>query len=757
VLAIERKLLQHNLLLLQGMGGAGKTTLLKHLGAWWQETGWAEQVFYFGWDEKAWNLQQIGDTIAGRLLLEARFYSEYRPLSPGGQAAWLAEHLRRERHLLILDNLESITGSPLSIRNTLVPEEQEALRRFLADLRGSKTLVLLGSRGGEAWLAPGTFGANVHELQGLDEEAASALADQVLERAGAKKYREDETLKRLLRLLAGYPLAIQVVLQNLAHQAPQQILEALQAGDVALDAPEGKDKTESILRCIDYSFGNLSPDTQGLLACLAPFTGVVPKMFLPQYSELLQQEPALGHLRFERWEEALHEAEAWGLLTPHETPGYLAVQPTLPYFLRSRFKTMENIQRWDAIEGAFLALYQVIGEALIEECLESGQPLQPIEMKRVLTLVGLEYENLSLALELALVEGISIRSSYKVLSFYFDAMQKHRAGLELGKNVLLIIESFPPETRTGVIGVELVEVVGNEIAKRYLATQQYRLAEEACQKALEFAQGLLDVSDELKAYLCMALYLLMGNIAQEQQKWEEAEAYYQQCLDSATALSDRKFQAGASQHLGMVAQNQQQWGQAEIFYQNTLMILIELKLCEDQGPIYHQLGTLVHSMGRWEDAESYYQCALEIEVKFNDYFSQAKTYGQLGILAQDQQRWEQAETYFQQSLGIFIDFNDTYEQGLAYYHLGCLAEEQSHYEQARLYHLRAIEAFIACEDLYRTDIVIENLAMIWRESGDATLPEAVGRLLSLTAEEVEERFREVLDGGTSAPATPASD
>ncbi|HEY0783104.1 MAG TPA: CHAT domain-containing protein, partial [Thermoanaerobaculia bacterium] len=235
VLAAERKLLGNNLLLVKGMGGAGKTTLLRHLGAWWQETGWVEEVFCFGWDEKAWNLQQIGDSIASRLLPEARLYSEYRPLGPSAQAAWLGERLRGERHLLILDNLESITGSPLSIGHTLAAEEREALRRFLADLQGCKTRVLLGSRGGEEWLATGTFGANVHELRGLDEEAASALAERVLERAGATKHREDESLNRLLHLLGGYPLAIQVVLQNLSRQSPQEILAALQGGDVALD------------------------------------------------------------------------------------------------------------------------------------------------------------------------------------------------------------------------------------------------------------------------------------------------------------------------------------------------------------------------------------------------------------------------------------------------------------------------------------------------------------------------------------------
>lgn len=62
ILHIEQRLLrqqdgrEQNLLLVRGMGGAGKSTLLHHLAAWWQTTGLVEQVFYFGYDERAWTL-----------------------------------------------------------------------------------------------------------------------------------------------------------------------------------------------------------------------------------------------------------------------------------------------------------------------------------------------------------------------------------------------------------------------------------------------------------------------------------------------------------------------------------------------------------------------------------------------------------------------------------------------------------------------------------------------------------------------------
>ncbi len=150
VLAIERQILTHNVLLIRGMGGAGKTSLLHHLAYWWQATGLVEQVFYYGYDTQAWTCQQLFADIGLRLLGKARYYAEVEPLSLAAQKSRLAKELNRRRHLLLLDNLESITGSYLAIPNTLGEAEQFALRGFLAALAGGKSLVLLGSRRGVA-------------------------------------------------------------------------------------------------------------------------------------------------------------------------------------------------------------------------------------------------------------------------------------------------------------------------------------------------------------------------------------------------------------------------------------------------------------------------------------------------------------------------------------------------------------------------------------------------------------------------------
>jgi hypothetical protein len=168
VLQIEKSLLtKRNILLIRGMGGAGKTTLLRHLAAWWHTTGFVQRVFYFGYDEKAWTLQQIMTSIAQNLY-GPNYYTDFQPLSLPAQQAMLSQDMRGKNHLLILDNLESITGAHLAIQHTLPLEEQAALRSFLTDLP-----VTLVTRLARLRVASRHLTTTLYDLPGLDAEAAS--------------------------------------------------------------------------------------------------------------------------------------------------------------------------------------------------------------------------------------------------------------------------------------------------------------------------------------------------------------------------------------------------------------------------------------------------------------------------------------------------------------------------------------------------------------------------------------------------------
>ncbi|MGK7894017.1 MAG: CHAT domain-containing protein, partial [Xenococcus sp. (in: cyanobacteria)] len=148
ILYIEKALLKHNILLVRGMGGTGKTTLLNYLREWWQTTNFTHNVFYFGYDEKAWNLEQIGFEI-GKQLYKKFEFANFQAMNPTARTSKLVAKLRAESYTIILDNLESVTGQPLAIQNTLEEAERNLIRDFLTQLVGGNTKIVLGSRSGE--------------------------------------------------------------------------------------------------------------------------------------------------------------------------------------------------------------------------------------------------------------------------------------------------------------------------------------------------------------------------------------------------------------------------------------------------------------------------------------------------------------------------------------------------------------------------------------------------------------------------------
>jgi NB-ARC domain len=367
------------------MGGSGKTTLLKHLAHWWELTGFTERSFYFGWDERAWTRAQIMRALAAKVL-SADTARAFDTMSEAAQQQAVAAALRGKRSLLILDNLESVTAAPLAIPHSLDEKQREELRGFVAALADGQTLVVLGSRGDETWLAKDTFADNKYQLEGLDPEAASDLADAVLQRAMAQGRREESAFKELMALLAGYPLALQVVLPHLAAKTAAEVLDELRRGLAEVDAVPGSDpvlaRTRSLMACIEYSHGHLDPEVQALLACFAPFTGVINTTLLEPYQTALGQEPALAGLPLDRLGEVLERARGLGLLQRDaENQSLLRPQPALSWFLTGRLAAADQDARRQAIDRAFRELYDGVAVFLFK--LQTSNPTFPTRRRKL--------------------------------------------------------------------------------------------------------------------------------------------------------------------------------------------------------------------------------------------------------------------------------------------------------------------------------------------------------------------------------------
>jgi hypothetical protein len=175
-----------------------------------------------------------------------------------------------------------------------------------------------------------------------------------------------------MRVLAGYPLAMEVVLPNLKRQSPGQVLDALRVADGDLDT-DSEDRTKSIIKCVEYSHGNLSENSQKLLLCLAPFSGFIYRSLIPNYVEELQKLEPLQGYNFADFDTAIQEAIDWGLLEPmNEGSQLLTIQPVFPYFLKTKLNGLDAATQ-EAIGEGFKNHYQGL-EGYYNQLMESKEP-----------------------------------------------------------------------------------------------------------------------------------------------------------------------------------------------------------------------------------------------------------------------------------------------------------------------------------------------------------------------------------------------
>ncbi len=522
---------ESNELLVQGMAGAGKSTFLAHLGWWWQRTGLVSEVFPFSWEDRAWTAAQVIREVRARLLGPVE-QAKADLMPPAAQLEQAAGLLRSVRHLLVLDNFESVTAAPAAIPHALDPAERDQLRTLLTRLRGGKTLVLIGSRQAEEWLAPGTFGGNTYPLPGLDPQAASALTDRILRRHHARHWLDDQAERQALTdltgLLGGYPLPMTVVLPALAASPPSRVLAELKAGD------PGADPAQRIIAAIEYSHGRLDPALQEALLLLAPFTAVIPSSeALADYLSFLLEDASAGISGEPDLDGAVAEAVRVGLATPHPVlDGWVQVQPVFPYFLRTRLRGRPALR--EATDRAHYQLYTRIGPQLHQLLLAPGDP-QARAVGQVLTRA--EYANLTAALTWGLQAAQPIRGILGPLDEYLD-----QAGQEIARRKLLddAIAAYPqPAAEAQQLELALLHNLAG-----VAAIEQHRLGD--ARRHHETELQLREASGDRKGQ--GITYGQLGAVAQGQRRFEEAEAAYRQALDIFLEFEDRYETAARTHH-----------------------------------------------------------------------------------------------------------------------------------------------------------------------------------------------------------------
>ena len=701
--------------LLTGLGGIGKTELAFGFARWFEETdGCPGGVFVTSFKEKA-DFGQVVGSIVGH-------GTDFSRLQERDQWNFLVGYLRGNASLLIWDNFETVAGYPQGTDALASDEEREKLSRFLKALRGGKSRVLITSRKSDegGWLG---IAAELVELGGLGARDAAVLASGILPTVGHRPedFRDDPDYSELLRLLGGHPRSLEVVLPHLKTKRPRAIIDALQhrvsgLGEAMEDAT------------LSYAFSQMSTRTRTHLPFFGLFTsrvhlGTLGLLIAGQDGQSDFYREVTGEsLDAEAWEAVAAEAAGNGLCRDLGG-GQYALHPTLPPFLRGQMVSRVGAQGLDRLESEFESFFARYASACLEQ-LRKGE-------SSALTGMAFEEPNLLGGLRLAELGGrwrLLQRLAEALFEFY-DMRGRASERASLRARLLGAVGRRLPDGTERSRGDLWMYLLGDE-AKDALFRNDLEAAEGVHRQILSYLGSLNDPEAEPSVALA---HHRLGLVAQERQRFDEAEQWYRKAMETYERLELEQHAADEYHQLGIVAHERQRLEEAEQWYRKALEIRERLGLERYAAGDYHQLGIVAQERQKFEEAEEWYRKALQICERLALEREAAEEYHQLGTVAQLRQRFNEAEQWYRKALEIFerLGLRPPTVNNLA--QMGSLFRAKGDAEGAVHWFVRALDIAVSIQmrvasrivgDLARTmkEMGEEEFALAWRRASENEPP-----------------------------------
>jgi tetratricopeptide (TPR) repeat protein len=698
-LELERAFRQETVVLLKGMAGVGKTEMAIGFGRWWAETNALQGPIFFSKFEQYNPLAQVIDRIGNIFnpTIRKSLNTDYHLLDEKKRYQSVLSILKQIPCLIIWDNFEPVNGFPSDSNSNWTKEEQQELRKFLHDLQGGKTRVLITSRREEEWL--GDIYRTI-QVKGLRQYEAQQLAVKVLQRKGMDpaQIKDLPQYNDLLKYLQGNPLVIQSILPLLKTQHPENLLQALKDGSAKISKDDSDlGREQSLVASLNYQLEQFDTLTRKRLGILGLFQGFVNLDILSTISQKIDNPPDfIRGLSSEDWIEILNLASEAGLLRVWDNKLF-SIHPALPWFFH---ELMQDVFHgyMDWFENAFITAIGRYAYFLYKQ-FDRKSSIANI-------LLSFEEQNLHYAMRLAINKNDW--DNIQNILYGFERLLTVQDRWTEWDRIISQLEIY-------ILDKDCIPIQGCESLHRSIlgcrSTIYHfnRKFEKETDCLLLLKQHYKKNNDKRNLSECLRR---LGSIAQEKREWEEAERCYHQSLDIEEHFGNKQGQARTLHQLGIIAQLRHQWEKAERYYRQSLDINEQIGNEKDQVSTLHQLGTIAQGRRQWGEAESWYRKGLEIEKRIGNKRGQAIILKSLGIIAQERHQWDEAERCYRKSLIIDEFIGDEHGQIITLHLLGMIAQARRQWEEAESWYYQSLDISRRIGDEQDQANTLHNLGMI---------------------------------------------
>jgi len=587
------------------------------------------------------------------------------------ERAQLSDYLRPRTILLVLDNMEHLTGAAALLSD------------ILAEAPGVRMLVTSRERLAlpEEW---------VMEVQGLPYPVSGESADgatssavqlfvKCAQRAKADLHWQDAdwpAIGRICQLVEGAPLAIELAAAWVGMLSCQEIAAELERNlDLLVSRRRGTPERHTSLRAaFEHSWSLLSAAEKSAFSQLSVFRGGFTRGAAAQVARA-----SLGMLSVLADKSLIH-SDAKGRYTIHQVLWQYAA---------------ETLERTPEARSATLGRHCAYYLDLLET---SGQRLMGAGQQEALADLRIEAGNLRRALQTA-VEGHDWERLQQVLAFWilFSEMGGARGMAEETLQPLLAAAREARAKQQDNVAIRTVLALALA-AQRFFSVRLSPVpAQESLRESLALAQAL---PDSLEKAFALLLNSTLGGLpprelqATSQQclvifqshkhrwgqamahlvwadatnfgctEYAEAETGYLAARATFEALGDRWGQALCLTGLAHIAFQRQQYREAISLAEGSLAIYRALGDPWRISTLRTALADYTAALGDYQSAERYHQENLATALEFGQRGAAAQYLAQLGHIARLRGDLPATRGYYEQSLDLYRQLGDA--QGMAW-------------------------------------------------------------------------------------------
>ncbi len=482
----------------------------------------------------------------------------------------------------------------------------------------------------------------------------------------------------ICRRLEGIPLAIELAAMRVATLTLSELLRLLDHRLTFLvQGPRDLPARQQTMRgAITWSYDLLSSSEQTALRRLAVFAGgwtVAAARAVcvagDNEGELLQMLSALVDANLIQQEPEDDDQETHFVM--------LEILREYGKDLLEQHDELNETQRRHA--EYMLALAEAVGPAL-----------KGPEQARWLRRLDREQGNLRAALHWAMEHDASLGLRIAAAIWWFWFVRRH---LNEGRSWL---ETLIAQTKSG-------DALPAVRAQAHLGVSVLALTQGKYEHAADFAEISVTLFQEAgdRAGMCSA-WSTLGNIARDDERFDDAETYYRRALIESQSLDDPIQTAVILNNLAALTGSQGRYGEAETLLQ------VSLAIKRAQGDPYgitaslNNLSNVAYEQGAYDRAAAYAEEALVYGKQSDSQKLIAMSLIGVGKAASGQGDFSKAVAALEQSRQIYEEMQNERDIATVFFYLGEVACAQREWQQAEQYYCTGIACWLRAD--YRVGI-----------------------------------------------------